>query len=232
MGLPSPLRLCLAAAIVLAMAGTAAAAEPTRITIGMSSVSISGATARIAERMGMFAKHGLDATVTAMDNNNVATTALLAGSVDFVTSAPSDVIVAQARGQNLVALTSSYRGFAAVLVLSNAAIEKTHVSPTAPVSDRLKALDGLIIATPSATSTFTVAPKSAAASVGAKFRLTYMSQPAMVAALKSGAIDGIVCSAPFYVQPVLDGSGTIWINGPKGPQRVHTGELHGGGGGA
>jgi ABC-type nitrate/sulfonate/bicarbonate transport system substrate-binding protein len=186
-----------------------------KITIAMSSASIPASAARFAKAMGLFEKRGLDATITPMDNGSVATMGLISGSLDFVTTGPSDVVVSQGRGQDIVALNSVYRGFAAVIVLSKAAAEKVRVSPTAPTSDRFKALDGLSIASPSPTSTFTIAVKSSAEAVGAKVNFLYMAQPAMVAALQTGAIQGFVASAPYYVQPVLSGVGVIWINGPK-----------------
>lgn len=206
-------------ALVVALfitAGVASGQQLRAITIATSSASIPAGAARIAKELGLYEKQGLQAKVTPMDNGSVASAALLGGGVDFVTTGPSDVVTAHGQGQKLVVLTSGYRGFAATLVLSKAAVEKVRVSPTAPVAARLKALDGLTIATTSASSTFAVGPKSATEGVGAKVTFTYMAQPAMIAALRRGIIDGYIASAPYYLQPVSDGTGFIWINGPKG----------------
>ena len=43
-----------------------------------------------------------------------------------------------------------------------------------------------------------------------------MAQPAMPAALESGAVQGFFTSAPFWAKPVLRGLGVVWISGPKG----------------
>jgi ABC-type nitrate/sulfonate/bicarbonate transport system substrate-binding protein len=43
-----------------------------------------------------------------------------------------------------------------------------------------------------------------------------MAQPAMVAALETGAIQGFMAGSPIYARPVINGSGVIWLNGPKG----------------
>jgi ABC-type nitrate/sulfonate/bicarbonate transport system substrate-binding protein len=206
----------LTAAAALAPAGTAQAQELKAITIATSSASIPAAPARLARELGLFEKHGLKATVTPMDSGSVATAGLISGSVDFVTTGPTDVVFAQGRGQKLVALTTGYRGFAATLVISKAIAEKAKVAPNAPIAERLKLLDGLTIGSPSATSTFTIAVKSAAASVGAKVNFVYMAQPAMTAAFQTGAIQGLTVSAPYYVAPVASGAGVIWIAGPKG----------------
>ena len=206
----------LLAAILLGMTAPASSDDLKKIAIAMSSDSVSASAARIVREMGLFTKHGLDAAVTAMDSGNGATAALLSGSVNFATTSASDLVFVQARGQKVVALTSSYTGYASVLVLSKAAVEKAKVSETAPIEQRLKALDGLTIASSNATSTNTIVVTSSAASVGANVKWVYMSQPAMVAALQTGAIQGFIGAAPYYVQPVINGSGVIWITGPKG----------------
>jgi ABC-type nitrate/sulfonate/bicarbonate transport system substrate-binding protein len=73
-----------------------------------------------------------------------------------------------------------------------------------------------LIASPSATSTYSSTFKAAAESQGAKIRFTYMAQPAMVAALQTGAIQGMVVGAPLYAKAILNGTGVIWMSGPKG----------------
>lgn len=188
----------------------------TPITIAMSSGSMPAAVPRIAKELGLFEKHGLDAKVTIMDNASVATMALLSGSADLVSNATTDAIVARSRGQDVVALASVYRGFAAVVVISKEAAQKSGISPDAPLAQRFKALDGLLLATPSATSTYTFSVRKAAEEVGAKVNVTFMAQPAMVAALETGAIQGYVASAPFYAVSALSGKGVVWISGPRG----------------
>ena len=43
-----------------------------------------------------------------------------------------------------------------------------------------------------------------------------MTQPAMVAALQAGAVQGISAGAPFSLTPVVNGDGVLWISGPRG----------------
>jgi ABC-type nitrate/sulfonate/bicarbonate transport system substrate-binding protein len=205
-----------AAMTMFALAGAAHGEDLAKVSISMTSSSIPAATARIAKQMGLFEKHGLDADVKAMDSGNIATMGLISGSTDFVTTAVTDAVLSRARGQDVVALTTTYHGFAAVVVLSKAVAAKLGVSPTSPINERLKALDGLTIASPSPTSSYTVGPAGSVQSVGGKIKFVYMSQPAMVAALQTGAIQGFIASAPYYAQAVLTGVGEIWIAGPKG----------------
>jgi ABC-type nitrate/sulfonate/bicarbonate transport system substrate-binding protein len=199
-----------------AIAGPALAQPSKKAVIGLASPSLPAAGARIAREMGLFDKHGVDVRLTQLESASVATMALLSGSVDFTTASPSDVVLAQARGQKLVAITSVYRSFAGVLVLSRPVADKLAARATSPVAERLKSLDGLLIAAPSATSPYTLALKSAAEGAGAKLRFTFMGQPAMVAALETGAIQGFISSSPFYARPVVNRSGVVWISGPNG----------------
>ena len=216
MRLFSTMKACLFAGVLLAQVGAAEAEDLQTVRIGLSSPSLPAASARIAKELGLYEKHGLKAEITPMDSGSVATMGLLAGSLDFTTSGPSDVVVSRARGQDIVAIAALYHGFSAVLVLSNDLVAKTGVSADAPIAARLKALKGALIASPSATSSYTFAVKSATEAVGAPVSFTYMAQPAMVAALETGAIQGYVASSPFYATPVLHGKAVVWINGPKG----------------
>ena len=205
----------LLALAMLALAAPARAVEPVAFPIGLGSASFATVAARIAGELGLFLKHGLAARFIVMDSASAATTALIAGSVAGAVSGPGEVVVAQARGQKVVLVANTYAGLSGSLVLSKAVAERLGVGTTAPVSARLKALDGLTLAVPSATGAYTVAFRSAARDAGVTPRFVYMAQPAMVAALESGAIDGYVGGAPFWALPVVRGSGVLWISGPK-----------------
>jgi ABC-type nitrate/sulfonate/bicarbonate transport system substrate-binding protein len=151
-----------------------------------------------------------------MDSGNTATAALISGSVTAIQGGTSEALFAKIRGQNIVILANNYAGYGATLVLAKAKADKAGVSPTAPAAQRFKPLDGLLIASPSATSDYTFGYKGAAKAQGADIRFTYMAQTAMAAALESGAIDGYIASAPNWVPPVLKGSAVVWISGPQG----------------
>jgi ABC-type nitrate/sulfonate/bicarbonate transport system substrate-binding protein len=126
------------------------------------------------------------------------------------------VLIARARGQDVVIIANLYAGFAGSVVLGKAAAAKLGVAPDAPVSARLKALDGLLLAMPSATSALLAPVREAAAQQGVKARFTFMAQTAMPAALETGAVAGIVASYPFAGAPLLRGTGVLWISGPAG----------------
>ncbi|MGH6860541.1 MAG: ABC transporter substrate-binding protein [Phyllobacterium sp.] len=202
------------AAALLTMT-SAGVAQTREIVIPVSSFSFATASVRIAKELGIFEKHGLNAKIVAMDSANAAISALIAGSSEVVVSGPGELIAAQGRGQPVVLVADLYRGLGASLVLSKNVADKLKISPEAPVAERLKALDGLIIASASATSSYTVSFKGAAEDAGANIRFTYMTQPSMVAALESGAIQGFIASAPFWGIPVSRDTATLWLSGPK-----------------
>jgi ABC-type nitrate/sulfonate/bicarbonate transport system substrate-binding protein len=215
-GMASRLRCGLAAIVMALGVGTAAAQPLQQVTIGLASASLTAGTARIAKELGLFEQHGIDAKLLVMDSGNATIAALISRSLKVVVSGTADLITARARGQDVVVITNTYSGLGAGLVISKAAADKSGVSPTAPVNERLKALDGLVIGTASATSVSTISLKRAAESVGANVRFAYLAQPAYAAALESGAIQGHIGGAPFWARPVVKGTGVLWINGAKG----------------
>jgi len=206
----------LVGAAIFAVASQAESQTLRQVSIGLSSTSLGTAAPRIANELALFAKHGLDPKFIVLDSANAAIGALISGSLKVVLSGPTELIAAQARGQNVVAIATTYRGLGQCLVLAKAVADKLGVSPTAAVTERLKAINGLLLGAPSATSIATIALKGAANAAGASVRFTYMDQPTMVAALQSGAVQGYIASAPFWAFPVTKGTGVLWINGPAG----------------
>jgi sulfonate transport system substrate-binding protein len=186
------------------------------VSFAVSSSSLATAGLRIAENAGLFAKVGLQSKVITMDSGNAAMAALLSGSVQFAVAGPPEALAARARGQDVVIAANLYRGLAGSVVMSKATAAKLGVRTDAPINDRLRALDGLTVAVPSATSALLGPLKSAAAATGAKVKYTYLAQPAMVAAIESNAIDAMMASSPFSGAPILKGTGVLWINGPGG----------------
>ena len=205
-----------AGAATLALAGKASAQSLTEMKIGLSSTSLTVAAPRLAAELGLFEKHGITAKFVVLDSANAAATALISGSVQAATVGTTEVVFAQSRGQKLQATTIIYNGPSGVLVLAKAVAEKLGVPLTASVHDKLKAVDGLLLAAPSPTAVYAAIYRSATKSVGAAPRFTYMSQPAMVAALASGAIQGFIAGAPFWAVSVAKGQGVDWVSAPKG----------------
>ena len=206
------------AAIVagLTLGGPSFAQEPKEFLFGLPSKSMVASSARFADEMGLFAKHGLRPKFTYLENASSAIAAVVSNSVVFATSDMNSTVIATAKGQPIVVVANHYNGMAASLVLTKTAADKLKVKADAPAAERLKALDGLLLASTSAGSNLTVAYRSATAAVGATPRFTYMALAAMGAALDAGIVDGAIMTAPFWAFPVVKGNGVLWLSAPKG----------------
>ncbi len=193
-----------------------AQSQLTDLTIAISSTSFATASVRAADILGCYARNGLNVKFPIMETGANLTAALVSGAVQVILGGSGEQVAAWVRGQQIVTLTNVYWGMAASIVLAKDVAERTGISPSASTRERFKALDGLLIAGPSATSTYTNAFKGAAEAAGAKIRFTYMAQPAMVAALESGVIQGYAAGAPFWGSQVARGKAVMWLSGPKG----------------
>jgi ABC-type nitrate/sulfonate/bicarbonate transport system substrate-binding protein len=187
----------------------------TDVTLAVSSSSLAYGGLRIAERAGLFQKNGLQPRIIVSESGNAAITAMISGSADLSGAGPSEVLAARVRGQQVLLFANLYRGLAGSLVLSKATAAKLGDAATGTIEQRVKALDGLTIAEPSATSAYMHPIRSAAEAQNAKIHFVYMTQPAMVAGLQAGVIDGMVAGAPFSLLPITKGFGVMWIDGPK-----------------
>jgi ABC-type nitrate/sulfonate/bicarbonate transport system substrate-binding protein len=163
-------------AIALGTAVPASAQQLRDVTIASPSEAIASSSLRIANEMGLFEKHGIRAKFIRMENASVSTAAVVAGSVDFTIHGSSDLIAAQASGQKLVTVANLYGRFGNFLAISKAEADKRGLSSTSPLPDRIKALEGLLIAGTSATAAVLIAVRATAKAAGVEARYTYMSQ--------------------------------------------------------
>ena len=199
-----------------AMPITAQAQQLREISFGLPSKSLVASPPRMAEELGLFAKHGLKPKFSFIDSTSATATALLSKSVEFSTTGISEVIAATARNQHLVVVASHYNGLAGALVLAKPVADRLGVKADAPVAERLKALNNVLLASVSKISSLTIAYKGGANANGAEPRFTYMAVGAMGAALESGAIEGAVVTAPFWAIQVLKGTGVLWLSPARG----------------
>jgi ABC-type nitrate/sulfonate/bicarbonate transport system substrate-binding protein len=202
-------------AATLALSNSAFAQQLREVPIGLSSTSFATAPCLAAREMGLFQKRGINPKIVVLDSAAAAMGALVSRSISFVLAGPGELVTAQGHGQDVVLITTLYYGLSVSVTMSKAAVQKLGISPDAPAATRLKALDNVVIATPSAGSAVTAALRGAAKQQGATVRFTYMSQPAMIAAIETGAIQGFIASAPFWAIPITRGTGDLWISSAK-----------------
>jgi ABC-type nitrate/sulfonate/bicarbonate transport system substrate-binding protein len=153
----------------------------TDVTFSVGSTSFGYGSLFIADRAGLFRKHGINAKMIISDSGNAATTVLIAGSVDFACSGPDQVLTARARGLDILLVGNLYRGAFGSLAVGPKLVTAAGINPNK--ERKIKILEGRTIATPSATSAYTAAMQRTAQLMGVNIKYTYMAQPAMAAAL-------------------------------------------------
>ena len=209
-------RTLLATALAAAAVGRSRAEDLRLVKVAVSSTSFAIGGVRIGQQVGLFEKRGVKLDIVVMDSGSATMAALFSHSTQLVIAGAGELLAARAHGLDVALVANDYHNFAGWLVLSNAAAAKLSVKPDAPRRDRLKALDGLTIAVPSATSALLTPVRAALSEVGANAHFSYMSQPASVAALETGAVDGLIAAFPFAGRPVVRGAGVVWIDGVRG----------------
>jgi ABC-type nitrate/sulfonate/bicarbonate transport system substrate-binding protein len=196
------------------LARPARAAEQAVVTL--SSTSYANAAIFMAEKLGLFAKHGVALKLVVVDSGSLAVSALLSGSAQYTASGVSDALAAAAHGQSLKLVANVYHGLSGSVIIGKAAAQRLGLSEKSPLDARRKALVGLSVAIPSATSSYVPPTVGAAMLAGGKPDLVYMAQPTMVAALQAGAVQAIMCGSPFWEPAVTGGFGSILLDGPAG----------------
>ncbi len=111
------MRLAALAALALALALPARAAEPVerrQVAIGTASLGLTYLPVIIADRNGYFKDEGLDVEISAFPGGSKALEALMGGSLDVVSGAYSNTLTMAAKKQSLVAFVQEIRcpGFA------------------------------------------------------------------------------------------------------------------------
>jgi ABC-type nitrate/sulfonate/bicarbonate transport system substrate-binding protein len=170
----------------------------------------------IAAEDGLFAKNGLNVKLVYAGTGALAAAALVAGSAQFTIDGGQGLFAAQATGQQFYILAKGESGLGTQLVLTPAAVKKTGLTSSSTTAEKVKALNGLTIASASASSSWTAQANNAAATQGAKIKWTYISETAMAAAVKIGNIDGLVAAPPWTTQVLFNKTADLWLDGPTG----------------
>ncbi len=94
---------CLLLVLIAAVGSAAPAGSQDKIRLGLSSVSALHSAVWVAEQKGLFRKHGLDPEIVVIGGAGpMGVSALLAGDIQFITSAGDAVINANLRGGDTV----------------------------------------------------------------------------------------------------------------------------------
>jgi NitT/TauT family transport system substrate-binding protein len=206
-------------AAVLALTPRALLAQGDQATIALPATSLTFSATYIAHDLGFWEKEGLKVKLVLVSGIGAAN-AVLAGSVEFSSSSGPTLIRANARGQKLFAIANTIEKPMVEVVLGREVAEKLGLSEKSPLEKKASALRGLRMAVDSVNSVVHGYLKYVARKGGVdperEITVTPMAPPNMLAALKSGAIDGFTMSLPWPLIPVQDGRAMRLVSSPRG----------------
>jgi NitT/TauT family transport system substrate-binding protein len=179
------------------MAPTARAADE-KTSIALPALTMTFTPVYVAQDTGIWKKEGLDVAIHDIVGLG-STNAMLSGSVDFAVQSGPSLIRGNIRGQKMLGVALMANGVAFELTMRKDAAGG--MTMATPVAERAKALKGKKIAVDSPNSVVEgfiryIAAKGGV-SAGRDFTLSFMQPPAMLAALRSAAIDGGVHTFPW-----------------------------------
>jgi ABC-type nitrate/sulfonate/bicarbonate transport system substrate-binding protein len=208
----------LAIALCLALgAGTAAAQDQAKLAIPTFSLTLS--PIYIAADKGLWKAEGLELEMPLIPGIG-ATSALLAGSVDFTATTAASFTRAIGRGQKLLAIGNTLEKVQLEIVVSKAWAEKMKLVATDPSARRGLALKGAKIAVDAPNTIVHGYVRYAARNAGLDpdrdVTVSPMQPPAMLQALKSGQVDGFAMSRPWPSMMRREGIAVTLASSPQG----------------
>jgi NitT/TauT family transport system substrate-binding protein len=190
-------RNLIALAALAALAATPALAQEEKTSIALPALTITFTPVYVAKDAGIWQKEGLD--VTLHDITGIGSTnAMLSGSVDFGVQSGPSLIRGNIRGQKMMGVALMANGVSFELTMRKEAAGGLTIA--APLAERMKLVKDKKIAVDSPNTVVEGFLRYVAAKGGLVPRdivLSFMQPPAMMAALKSGAIDGGVHTFPW-----------------------------------
>jgi NitT/TauT family transport system substrate-binding protein len=191
--LSTTLALAAAAAIVT----HPARAQEDKASLALPALTMTFTPVYVAHDTGIWKAEGLDVTLHDIVGLG-STNAMLAGSVDFAVQSGPSLIRGNIRGQKMVGVALMASGVAFELTVRKDIAGA--MTMATPVADRAKTLKGKKIAVDSPNSVVEGFLRYISSKGGLQPRdvvLTFMQPPEMLAALRSGAIDGGVHTFPW-----------------------------------
>jgi NitT/TauT family transport system substrate-binding protein len=209
----------IAAVALLGIVVVAMAQGLEEATLAVPAFSLTFSSTFLAEELGLWEKEGLRVKLSTVAGVGAAN-AVLAGSVDFAPVSSPTLVRADARGQKLLAIAQLMDGMPIETVLRKDVAAKAGITPGTPLEKRAQALRGKRMAVDSVNTINHLVLKYFARKGGLDpekdLTVTPMQPPNMVAALKSGSIDGFTMSMPWPVMVNRDGSAVVLMSIPRG----------------
>jgi NitT/TauT family transport system substrate-binding protein len=195
------------------------AQAPEETTLAVPALSLTFSSTFLAEELGLWEKEGLRVKISTVAGVGAAN-AVLAGSVDFAPVSSPTLVRADARGQKLFAIAQLMDRMPLEAVLRKDVADKAGIVPGLPIEKRAQALRGKRMAVDSVNTINHLLLKYLARKGGLDpekdLTVTPMQPPNMIAALKSGAIDGFLMSMPWPVMASRDGTAVTLMSVARG----------------
>ncbi len=209
----------LALAVSLAFARPAPAGDVDHATIALPAITFAFAPVYIGEDMGFWKKRGLEVKSPVITGIG-AMNAVLSGSVEFSISSMPSVIRANIRGSKIMAIGQVFAGTSAEVVLRKDIAEAKGITMKTPVAERARALKGLTIGMLGPNTIVHAYLRYFAAKGGVDperdFKISFMSQQAEIAALKSKDIGAMAQVLPYSTIAIHNGSAVMLSSGDQG----------------
>jgi ABC-type nitrate/sulfonate/bicarbonate transport system substrate-binding protein len=188
----------LLAAALAALVATPTLAQEEKTSLALPALTITFTPVYVAKDLGIWQKEGLD-----VDIHNIvglgSTNAMLSGSVDFGVQSGPTLIRGNMRGQKMMGVSLMAAGVAFELTMRKEAAGGMTVAT--PLAQRAASLKGKKIAVDSPNSVVEGFLRYVAAkgglSGGRDYTMSFMQPPEMLAALRTGTIDGGVHTFPW-----------------------------------
>jgi len=192
--------------------------ETTPLTFSLSSRSLSNQMAFTADEGGFFECYGIDAELVVSESSAIAMAALLSGDVQFMLGSRSEGVLTRAAGQEVRYLLKHSSGFATGVTVSSNVLEGLDSDvDDMSLEERVQALEGLTIASPSEGSILTLALRKLLDEHGVTVEFVFIDGPTMGAALAQGNIDGYMFPSPFQETTAANGEGGLLIEPTEMP---------------
>lgn len=180
----------------------------------------------VAQKAGIFAKHGLQVTIVPLEASSTAAQALVGGSAQFDAGVASDALLADSKGNHLVAIATLGHRISLDLEVSQKWAESHHFDPAAPLPDRLKALKGakIGITAPGSITDLTVRYmlQTVGYRLGVDYREISVGGPTSgLAALKAGTIDVAIFDPSFARLASVNHVGVLGVQASEFPVLDH-----------
>jgi NitT/TauT family transport system substrate-binding protein len=211
-----------AAAALLATSSAYAQTEKlTPVKMISSLPTLTSAASYLMAARGDDKAHGLTVDIAqAGASSSLQIDAVMAGSALFGAPGTATAMQAIREGANIMIVGAIAKNQIAA-VISNEALQKTGVSPTAPIADRMKALKGLTIGTNPVGATYYQMLRAYLQQYGLDpdkdVRLVgVQDSSALISGMEQGRFGAIVSASGVVEQAISLNAGQLWFSGARG----------------